>query len=100
MPEAADILARIDAIALALAELRAEVAADVPTADTDRYLHNGHDPADDFDPINLIDVAAASARFNCPADTVRNLCRDQGVGIKTGGCWQVSAPLLARWLRR
>ena len=86
MPEVRSLLAKIDAIAYELAELRAELAASA-AAD------NGADDADDLSPENLIDTHAAAARFGFPRDTIAKWCRE-GSGVKTGGRWLESVPRL------
>jgi hypothetical protein len=85
MPEAADILARLDAIMAELAELRAEVVASLPAPEG-----NGLD-VDDLAPENLLDTHAASARFGFPRDTIAKWCREECLGVKVGGRWLASA---------
>ena len=95
MSEAADILARLDAIMSELAELRAEVAALIPPAEG-----NGLDAAD-LAPEHLLDTHAAAARFGIPADCLRRWAREtrntpDEIGMRKGGRWLVSIPRLQR----
>ena len=97
MPEAAAILARLDAIMAELAELRAEVAASLPTPAAEG---NGLDAADLADG-NLLDTHAAAARFGIPADCLRRWAREtrntpgDEIGRRKGGRWLVSIPRAA-----
>ena len=90
MPEAADILARLDAIMAELAELRAEVAG------SHQHGENLPDDADDLAPEHLLDTHSASARFGYPQDTIRKWCRTEDLGVMRGGRWLVSIPRLQR----
>jgi hypothetical protein len=92
VPEAAAILARLDAILREVAELRDEVAASIPVP-----AANGAGEGDDFADGSLLDTSSASARFNYPRDTIALWCR-QGDGKKVGGRWLVSIPRLQRRL--
>lgn len=55
------------------------------------------DPAPDDDG-DLLDTATAAERFNCPPDTIRNWCRDHGIGERQGGRWMISTGRLRRFL--
>jgi hypothetical protein len=89
VPEAAAILARLDAILREVAALRDEVAASSSPA---APAANG---ADDFADGSLLDTSSASQRFNFPRDTIALWCR-QGDGKKVGGRWMVSIPRLQK----
>jgi len=95
MSEAADILARIDAIAEALTELRAEVERQGGGYIVPIPSGNGLDRDEE-----LLEVSTASARFNRPADSLRWLCRHENVGRKIGGRWMVSPARLRARLER
>jgi hypothetical protein len=88
MPEAAAILARLDAIMRELAELRVELVASLPAPVVEG---NGLD-ADDFAPEYLIEISTAVAQFNRLADSIRWMCRKQACGVKVGGRWMASSP--------
>jgi hypothetical protein len=89
VPEAADILARLDAAIRELLELRAEVVGGSTIVEA---------PADDLAPDNLLDTTSAAARFNYPRNTVTKWCREEGLGVRRGGRWLVSIPRLQRRL--
>ena len=91
MSEAADILARLDAIMAELAELRAEVAATMPAPAAEG---NGLDAADLADG-NLLDTHAAAARFGIPADCLRRWARETR---NTPG--EIGPLVSARWPER
>ena len=92
MPEAAAILARLDAIMAELVELRAEVVAMMPV----ETLYNVQDIADDLADGSLLDTHSAAARFGYAQDTIRKWCRTEGLGVMRGGRWLVSIPRLQR----
>lgn len=93
MPEAADIVARLDAAIAELVELRAEVARDHhPPIIVARHDND----ADDLSPDSLLDTHAAQERFGYPSDTIRKWCRTEGLGVMQGGRWLVSVPRLQR----
>jgi hypothetical protein len=90
-----DLLARINRllgqvrlVEAELLELRAGIAA-----------ANGADVTNDFAAENLIEISTAVERFNRPADTLRWLCRTEGVGRKLEGRWKISVPALMRLKR-
>lgn len=93
MPEATDLLAKLDAIAALVAELRAELAASLPVTSG-----NGLDVDSDLAPENLIEISTASARWNRPSDTLRYWCRREDCGVKVGGRWMASVPRIQRRL--
>lgn len=98
------LLGKIDALAAlaggitaALAELRAEVVAQLPPAES----NGAGDGAADFAEHNLVSVQAASARWHVPQDTLRHWLRGEaGLGIRAGNVWRVSVPALRRRLDR
>ncbi len=94
MPEAAAILARLDAIARELAALRDEVASDLSGREPGQ-LSSLSDAAD-LSPEMLINSIAAQERFGHPSDSIRKWCRTEGLGVKRGGRWMVSVPRLQR----
>jgi hypothetical protein len=89
MPEAAAILARLDAIMRELAELRTELVASMPVPAADG---NGLDSSDDFAPEHPIEISTAVEHFNRPANSIRWMCRRQACGVKVGGRWMASSP--------
>ena len=95
MPEAPAILARLDAIMRELAEPRSEVAA---AELQPNFVAAIPDADSDFSPEHLIEITTAVDRFNRPADSLRWMCRKQGLGVKRAGRWLASAPRLARYL--
>jgi hypothetical protein len=97
MPEAAAILARLDAIMAELAELRAEVVASMPVSATEGNCLDADDLADG----NLLDTHAAAARFGIPADCLRRWARETrntagAIGRRKGGRWLVSIQRVQR----
>lgn len=55
----------------------------------------GNTPADPFavaieEAGDLVETGVAAERLNVPADTLRNWCRNRGIGVKRGGRWLVS----------
>jgi hypothetical protein len=97
VPEAADILARLDAILAELAALRAEVAG----AEEETFPRGGGnfpDDGDDLAEANLLDTFSAQQRFGHPADSIRKWCREEDLGVRRGGRWLVSIPRLQRRL--
>lgn len=94
--EAEILLAKIDGFAAELARFRAEIAALIPPTEG-----NGLDADSDFAEHNLASVQAASERWHVPQDTLRHWCRhEQGLGIRSGNVWRISAPALRRRLAR
>ena len=94
MPETADILVRLDAAIRELLELRRQVAASLPAP----AANGAASVDDDLVPEHLLDIAAASSRFNRPCDTIRFWCRREGCGVKVGGRWLASVPRIQRRL--
>jgi hypothetical protein len=81
-----DPLARIDYLVRGLLELRRELAERLPAAPSEG---NGLDTGDD-----LLDTTSASARFGYPQDSIRRWCREEGIGVRSGGRWLVSVQRL------
>ena len=94
MPEAPNLLERIDRIMAELAALRAEIFATVAKNVGDDVV--SHD--NDLSEANLLDTHSASARFNYPPNTLAKWARTEGLGVKRGGRWLVSIPRLQRRL--
>jgi hypothetical protein len=90
------LLAKLDCILGALAELRRELAAQQPAAPAAEG--NGRDADSDFRPDALIEISTAVEVFGRPADTLRYWCRREGCGRKVGGRWLASAPRIRRRL--
>jgi hypothetical protein len=94
VPEAAALLARLDAILREVLELRAELAASLPVEPGDNITTLADDLADG----NLLDTHAAQERFGYQRDTIAKWCRTDGIGVKIGGRWMASIPRLQRRL--
>jgi hypothetical protein len=87
MASAADILARLDELAAGLAEVRRQVVELLPPAEA-----NGFDAGQDHNGFDgdLIDTFAAQERTGFPADCIRRWCREENIGVRSGGRWMVS----------
>lgn len=46
----------------------------------------------------LISTGAAAKIAGLQKDTIRHLCEEKGIGLKRGGRWKVSVPLLKKYL--
>jgi hypothetical protein len=92
VPDAAAILAKLDAIAALIAELRDEVAASLPPP-----VVQGNGLVDDFAPHLLIDPGAGRMRFGVAEDTLRKWAREtqgtaEAIGRLRGHRWELSIP--------
>ena len=89
------LLARLDAALNEVAEVRRQVVELMPPA----AANGAGTDADDFAEHNVVSVQAASERWNVPQDTLRHWCRhEQGLGVRSGNVWRISAPALRRRL--
>jgi hypothetical protein len=76
LPEAADILERIDRCIRELEAIKAEVVASMPVpAAEGEILATVDDDEADFQPHLMLWPSEAAQRFNFAVDTVRYLCR-------------------------
>lgn len=88
-----DLLAKLDCILAELAQLRMELAEQLPAAPAAEA--NGLDTGDDFREEFLLDTHAAQERYNFPRNTIARWAR-QGDGRKVGGRWLISTVRLRR----
>jgi hypothetical protein len=106
VPEALDdaaLLQRIDSaiadgrrLLAELGQLRVAVTARIP-AEQDLPAGADGDEAD-FRQHLMLWPSEAAQRFNFAVDTIRYLCRVQGLGRKYGNRWRASIPRFVRYI--